>query len=618
MCGFIGAIRFDGGEIPAIPSAASKRIRWRGPDAYEEQSATGRVLASARLAIIDLDPEADQPITSSDGDWMLLFNGEIYNYRELAATYGLGTKANRSDSWTLIELIARRGVMGAHQDLRGMYSFAAWEVRAERLWLVRDPFGIKPVVWTPTQNGVLFGSDPRSLAIWRGAFGLSVGIDSYALAHYLMLGFVPGDATMWSDIRRCSPGTVTSIDRAGIQIAQWHDPFRSETDSPPYTDEVDAALNTAVSRHLVADVEVGAFLSGGLDSSLVASIATHLVKTPLRTYSVGFDSSILFDESPVAAQMARSLGARHKTLRLGVSDFIDLAEGVVEAFPEPHADAASMPTLALSRRARQDVKVVLTGEGGDEMFGGYRRYWALRLSRGVLTRLAAAGPLGALVSRIGGRRVDQIFSASKSSPAVAYARLLTTLHWDLIAASAGPATNGLPAAALRRYESAELANPDANSMRRFELDQHLPESYLEKGDRATMRCGLEARVPFLDVDLARVAARLTNGQLASLGRTKILLRRLALKYLPASVAEAPKRGLRVPLTEWMAAEPSSKWIRQTLSGGAGVRLGVFDQAGLESTLRRLDGFASEEKADGAYRLVMLELWCRQCIDSGAV
>jgi asparagine synthase (glutamine-hydrolysing) len=618
MCGFIGRVRFDGGPIDRVPTGAATRIRWRGPDAYEERTSDGRVLASARLAIIDLNPEADQPLTSSDGAWELIFNGEIYNYRDLAASYGLSAKASRSDSWALLDLIGRIGVVDAHRQLRGMYAFAAWEVNSQRLWLVRDPFGIKPVVWTPMEGGALFGSDPRALAIWRKSLGLDRGIDGYALAHYLMLGYVPGDATIWADIRRCAPGSVTAVDKTGVRVIDWDQGVDDEATSPTDAGEVEAAIRASVDRHLIADVEVGAYLSGGLDSSLLVAMATRAARGPLRTYSVGFDAMSVFDESALAEGMARSVGAVHETLRIGLSDLRQLAEGVVEAFPEPHADAAAMPMLALSKRACQDVKVVLTGEGGDEMFGGYRRYWALPMARGSLMRLAARGRLGELVARLGGRRVGQMVSAANSSPAAAYVRLLTTSHWDAIAASGGTATTALIPRALSRYETRDVAEPGPDSLRRLELDRHLPESYLEKGDRATMRHGLEARVPFLDRDLARVAQRLSNKQLATVGRTKILLRRIAEKHLPQTVTRAPKRGFSVPLAEWMSGSESARWSRDQLLGGVGVQLGVFDQEGLASTVRQLGGFETDEKAETAYKLLILELWCRQCLDSGAL
>jgi asparagine synthase (glutamine-hydrolysing) len=618
VCGFIGAAHFDGRPIEQIPADASERIRWRGPDAYKEQGSHGRIFASARLAIIDLDPEADQPLRSADGAWELIFNGEIYNYRDLANNHGLSEKAHRSDTWALLELVGRIGVVEAHRQLRGMYAFAAWEVNAERLWLARDPFGIKPLTWTPVESGVLFGSDPRSLAIWRKRIGLPLEISTYALTHYLMLGYAPGDATMWSDIHRCSPGSVTVISAAGTNVSSWEEPFRDGLIGAPTADEVETGIRDAVTRHLTADVEVGAFLSGGLDSSLVVTLAARAAGTRLRTYSLGFESRSVFDESGMAEAMARAVGSQHETVRIGSRDLRELVDEAVEAFPEPHADAAALPMLALSKRACQDVKVVLTGEGGDEMFGGYRRYWAFPMARGRLMRFAAHGHVGEFAFRLGGRRLRQMASAANSSGAAAYARMLTMSHWDSIVASGGDAATALVPRVLGRYDTPALANPGPDSLRRLELDRHLPESYLEKGDRATMRFGLEARVPFLDLDLARIALRLSNEQLAKFGRTKILLRQLATRHLPASVTRAPKRGFSVPLAEWMSAEATARWARDALLGGTALQRGVLDHAGLSAVLRNVGAFETDEKAETGYRLLILELWCRQCFDCGAL
>ena len=240
------------------------------------------------------------------------------------------------------------------------------------------------------------------------------------------------------------------------------------------------------------------------------------------------------------------------------------------------------------------------------------------MARGRLVRLAARGRIGEMLSRMGGRRVSQLVSAANSSPAAAYARLLTLSHWSSTTGSGGDATTALEPRVLSRYDTAELANPGAHSLRKLEIDRHLPESYLEKDDRATMRCGLEARVPFLDLDLASVVSRLADTQLAKVGRTKILLRQLAQRHLPKSVTRAPKRGFSVPLSEWMAGHASAQWARDTLQGTSGLQLGVFDRQGLTSALRQLGRFETDQHAEAGYRLLILELWCRQCVETGAL
>lgn len=618
MCGFVGSVDFHQDRAPAILPAAANRIRWRGPDAYREVVHHDRVLAGARLAVIDLDSEADQPIASPDGRWELVFNGEIYNYHELAVEFGLKEKALRSDSWALLQLIERLGVLKVHQRLRGMYAFAAWDVRENRLWLVRDPFGIKPLAWTRTKTGAIFASDPRAVAIIRRSLDLPLRLDEYALSHYLLLGYIPGDATAWEQIMRCEPGSVTSIDAQGTDVTRWETRFAEDIDLNPSTNEVDTAIRSAVKRHLISDVEVGAFLSGGIDSSLLVALARRLTDTPIRTFSVGFDAPSIFDESVQAEATARAFECKHETLRIGLAELQPLAEKVADAFPEPHADAAAMPMLALSERASTHLKVVLTGEGGDEIFGGYRRYWALPLVRNPVFRLAATTPLGDLISAVGGRRAEQLTRAARAAPGVAYAHLLTSAQWGNNELGRLSLSGSSASHAVSRYGVAHLAVPRPRDLRVMELQLHLPESYLEKDDRSTMRYGLEARVPFLDLDLARVAMGLSDNQLATTGRTKILLRKVAQRYLPRSLWSGRKRGFSVPLREWMGSKAVAQWVRGALMEGATVSVGALERDALNRAVRLLGDFDSDQKAEHAYRLLILELWSRQCVADGAL
>ena len=602
MCGFIGSASCRGVQVPEIPEQAAYRIRWRGPDRFEECGSPSHRMASARLAIIDLNPEANQPLMSADGQWELVFNGEIYNYKELALSHGLSDKAQRSDTWTLLELIGLFGVDKARRLLRGMYAFAAWETNVGRLWLARDAFGIKPLAWTETNGLILFGSDPRSLASWRGVLGDSCEVDPYALTHYLMVGYIPGDSSAWAAIHKVAPGTCVEIGADGARMHDW-DPLQADCGTAPSVEEVEAALIDSVALHLVSDVEVGAFLSGGIDSGLIVALARQYSGAPMRTYSLGFDSSDLHDESVTAARVAEMFGCRHTTVRLSASDFRRLAEEVADAYPEPAADAAAMPTLELSRRARTDVKVVLTGEGGDEMFGGYRRYWALPLARGLLARTATAVGVGRFARSFGGRRIRQMADASGGTLEEAYVRFLTQQQWQPLLLTSQLATSGRAAEALSRYRLEGGTRPTGKSLQKLELQRHLPESYLEKTDRATMRHGLEARVPFLDLRLASVAMRIAQSQLTRLGHTKPLLRQVANRHLPKDITHAPKRGFSVPLEAWLRVDSNAHWVRETLLGGEAIHLGLLDPEGLSRAVPTLG-------AEAVYRLLALELWAR--------
>jgi asparagine synthase (glutamine-hydrolysing) len=575
-------------------------------------------MASARLAIIDLDPEANQPLDSADGSWQLVYNGEIYNFRELATSYGLSTRAHRSDTWMLLELIQSIGVTKAREQLRGMYAFAAWEKAAGRLWLARDPFGIKPLAWSRLGSLLLFSSDPRSIASWRRHLEASSPINPYSLTHFLMVGYVPGDATMWSPIDRVEPGTVIALDSDATTFYRW-DPLQNRpSDTDATIDEVDAAVRRSVERHLIADVDVGSFLSGGIDSSLITSIARRDLTASMRTYSVGFCTHEVPDETPEAERMAAILATKHTTLRLSSDRFQDLALAVGEAFPEPHADPAAMPMLALSERARNDVKVVLTGEGGDEMFGGYRRHWAFPLARRNPAQIASKLGLGEALKRLGGRRARQVVDSMGGSAGSGFLSYLTQLHWDRLVPVSAHSSPQVVSDAIARYEPDVEGDPTPQSMRYLELRRHLPETYLEKGDRTTMFHGLEARVPFLDLDLASVALRIKSDMLARPWRTKLLLRKVASRHLPLQTHKAPKRGLTVPLVDWLSQPAASRWTRESLLGGYAAQHGLVEEPALTRLLKDIADVASPGNAEATYRLLCLELWCRSAARDGAL
>jgi asparagine synthase (glutamine-hydrolysing) len=316
--------------------------------------------------------------------------------------------------------------------------------------------------------------------------------------------------------------------------------------------------------------------------------------------------------------MASALKTQHTTLTLRQGDFSGLATSVAEAFPEPHADPAAMPTLALSQKASQDVKVVLTGEGGDEMFGGYRRFWSLPLARSKVGRIASRMGLTAAARGIGGRRLQQVADSAGGTRGAAFLRHLTPLHWDKLTAVSELCTSQMIGRAVDRYELGNVDDTTPESLRYLELRRHLPETYLEKDDRATMRHGLEARVPFLDLDLASVALKLDSRMLARPGKTKILLREIALRHLPAETARAPKRGFAVPLRSWMSPGPTSKWIRESLLDGAAVARRLFDPRALSVVYAALCDLDGAGKPESLYRLLAFELWCRDAAKDGAL
>jgi asparagine synthase (glutamine-hydrolysing) len=433
-----------------------------------------------------------------------------------------------------------------------------------------------------------------------------------------MVGYIPGDATAWSEVDRVEPGAVIALASDDVAVLRW-DPLQYRPPGPAATvDEVDAGLRQSVERHLVADVEIGSFLSGGIDSSLITTIARREFAAPMRTYSVGFCTDEVADETPDAERMAAKLMTKHTSLMLGSDRFQDLASAVGEAFPEPHADPAAMPMLALSERARQDVKVVLTGEGGDEMFGGYRRHWAFPLARGNSAQVARKLGIGSLLRRFGGRRARQVADSMSGSAGSGFLRYLTQLHWDRITPISSVSSPEMVSDVIARYELVGQGRTTTQSMRYLELRRHLPETYLEKDDRTTMYHGLEARVPFLDLELAAVALRVEPYMLARPWRTKLLLRQVASRHLPPETHQAPKRGFAVPLVGWLSPPTTLRWVRESLLDGHAVRRGLLDGPAVSRLFQSIADLGTPGNAEAMYRLLALELWCRSAAQEGAL
>lgn len=605
MCGIAGVFSVNSSR-PAertLGPIAHQRLGWRGPDAAATWENDEVLLAHTRLSVIDVSDEANQPL-SYEGV-TLVFNGEIYNYRALASANRLDERAHRSDSWLLLEMLAHRAPSTVVDDLYGMYAFAAYYHAKSELHLCRDAFGIKPLYWTMHEGCVAFASDPLALVEWRRQVGAPVTFARQAIAHYLLLGYMNRCDPAWEEIFAVDPGQTVVISRGGIEAisshvwASEHALVEAEHD---LLYEVEDALEHSISRHLVADVPVGIFLSGGIDSGLITAFASR--RNPLKTYSVGFSGAGVQDESPMARGTAELFGCEHTSIRLGGSDFPKLAEEVGEAYPQPFGDAAAMPTLALSRRAREDVKVVLSGEGGDEMFGGYRRLWALPLARSI--PLVGVSRLSRLT---GNRRVAQVVLATRGGDGSGYVQMISPVPLNDIRAMA-PGLDREFDVALSKFDTvfSDETMHRSQSMAGHELRHHLPDAYLEKTDRATMRHGLEARVPFLDMEVLRVARRLPPRLFIRRGETKVALRHVARRNLGHAQAYAPKQGFGVPVATWMHYGKNFDWVRDLVRHGALVESGLVEAHPLAALVRRCEQDHKSEAHGFLYLLLAFELW----------
>jgi asparagine synthase (glutamine-hydrolysing) len=632
MCGICGvyeyasSMRVDRQQLARMNAT----LLHRGPD-DEGFFVRDRVgLAMRRLRIIDL-AGGSQPIANEDETISIVFNGEIYNYRELRKDLiRLGHRfRTQSDTEVIVHAYEQFGVQCV-EHLDGMFAFAIYDERipgADRLFLARDPFGKKPLYYADLGETLIFGSeikpileDPR----------VSKEIDFEALHHYLSLLVIPAPWSIFKSIRKLPSGHWMLVDERGPEIKPYWtcEPHSAEVlvSEREAVDEVRRLLFRAVEKRLVADVPLGAFLSGGLDSSLVVAIMSRLSDRPVKTLSVGFEGPKTHNELPFARRLAEHCRTDHTELTLK-PDVVSMVHDLVRYADEPFGISSALPTLLIARAARERLTVVLTGDGGDEMFGGYSHYlwerWASafrrlpRVADSVL--LTAAGTLGrridgragALRSRItrfvsNARRPDASRRLGWGS-AFSHEEKLALYSDDLTHLAAGTTT-----ALLERYVEGARDLEPAAVQNRLDVALWLPDEMLAKVDRMTMGASIEARCPLLDRNLARFLFGLPFRQKVpgSRGRhLKHLLRRVAADLLPAELLERPKQGFNVPLDAWFRGG-ASDFLTDVLSPERIRRRGWFQPEAVQQLVAaHRSGHA--KFSNRLYALFNLELWAQE-------
>jgi asparagine synthase (glutamine-hydrolysing) len=604
MCGIGGIVGLNGSPPDA------ERVRrindalfHRGPDdeGYLLEGPVG--LAMRRLSIIDLTT-GQQPIHNEDKTVSVVFNGEIYNYREL--TRELVRKGHRfsttSDTEVLVHLYEESGERCVDR-LRGMFAFALWDRERQVLFLARDRLGIKPLYYADTPQGFVFASELKAVAQHPE---VSRQVSRSALAAYLQYGYVPEPLSILDGVRKLPPGHTLTVQggRAGRPSRYW-DPGTSFRNAKGPAREEEAAealwahLQSAVSSHLLSDVPVGAFLSGGVDSSTVVAIMAQAAGVPITTFSVGFREA-RYNELPYARRVAQWFGTKHHELLVEPADLAVL-EAVLAGLDEPFADPSTIPTYLVSRLARRHVKVVLSGDGGDELFAGYDRYLVdhrrrhlgllgdLRLGRG-LRALSAGLPEGApgknYLYNLSLPRMERYLDSIALFPARALG--------DFLEAAPGPGAESPFAAALGAGEDLD----PLSRIQDFDLRTYLPGDILTKVDRMSMANSLEARVPLLDHPLVEFACGLPPRLRLRSGETKHLLKRVLRGRLPEEVVNRPKQGFAVPLEVWFAERLPGFFQDQLGDGGRLASVGVRPSA----VRRLLEAFTRSRRPDHCRRL----------------
>lgn len=619
MCGIAGVfLRRPEAEAALLARAAAmgRTLAHRGPDGAGEwaEAEAGVAFTHRRLAIIDLSPGGAQPMASSCGRYVVTYNGEIYNYRALRDELRSCGRAvpGESDTAVLLEACAQWGVAAALARLDAMFAFALWD-RAERvLWLARDHAGIKPLAWTMLADGtVLFGSELRAL---EAAGGWSPEIDAEGVAAYLRLGCVPAPRSVFRGVRKLPPGGLLRIGMDGAkEERRWFDVLALARETAPARltaaeaeAAVDAALADSVRAQLVADVPVGAFLSGGVDSSSVVAAMARAAPGAAHAFTIGFDDPA-YDESADAARIAAALGVRHTVLRATAADALALVEALPRVYDEPFADSSQLPTVLLSRLTRGHVTVALSGDGGDELFGGYRRHvlaarlWP-RLARVPLPlRRALAGAIGAVPPAWWDAMLRPLPRAPRR-PGETLHKLATVLAArDLDAAYARLATSDGEAMA-----QDDLPDDPLTRFRALDAAGYLPDDVLTKVDRASMSVALEVRVPMLAPAMIRLAFSLPPDLLVRADGGKAVLRDALARHVPRPLFEREKTGFSFPVGAWLRG-PLRGWAEGLLASRRLRESGLVDRA-RTGRLWAEHRAGRRDRASALWAVLMLAAW----------
>lgn len=581
MCGITGFWDFKDqlsvSERKTIIQNMAAEIRSRGPDGegvwVDKES--GFTVGHRRLSIIDLSKKASQPMESTCGRFILSYNGEVYNFPELRQELeekGMVFKSH-SDTEVILEACVFYGVKKATEKLIGMFAFALWDKRDKKVYLVRDRLGIKPLYWGIHNHTLFFGSQLKSFRPHPSWHPTS---NAKALSLYFQYKYVPTPFSIYEDIFKLEPGHILTIDASqeakkesfwdlesiAIQATSHRHPHPSLEET---LENLDTLVKDSVKRILISDVPIGCFLSGGIDSSLVAATMQSLSSSPIQTFSIGFERTE-YNEAPQAKRIANFLGTSHHEEILTEKKCLDIIPHLATFYDEPFADSSQIPTYLVSALAKKNVTVVLSGDGGDELFGGYTRYkaahqlWSTLLRLPMDIRSLGASTLSLLppillntlssllpqkLAHAGlPNKVEKLSRILKSPSEKDFYKCLVTQDLDL-------------KKLLVSNSEASLSTPDLGGlsfiehMQYWDMKTYLPDDILVKVDRASMAVGLEARVPFLDHRLVELSWTLPEHFKIHKGETKRILKHLLAKKIPSALFSGPKKGFAVPIAEWL-------------------------------------------------------------------
>jgi asparagine synthase (glutamine-hydrolysing) len=575
VCGIAGFWSFGGGNAEAMRELArtmAGRLAHRGPDddGTWVDHHTGVAFGFRRLSIIDLSPAGAQPMVSDRGRYVIIFNGEIYNHQRLRArleSEGVAPQwRGHSDTEVLLACIDAWGLVRAVSEFIGMFAFALWDTRMRTLSLVRDRAGVKPLYYALTPTSLFFASEVKALAPHPEFDG---SVDPVAAALYGRYRYVPGPRSIYRGVQKLAPGSILTITPSrscdvrtywdAARIAEHQAAHRFEGSADDAASALEQLLSDAVALRMIADVPLGVFLSGGVDSSLVTALMQRQSSRPVRTFTIGFEDPRQ-DEARFGAEVAAHLGAQHEQLYVSADEALRLIPEVARIYGEPFADSSNIPTYLVSRLARQSVTVALSGDGGDELFAGYHRHF---LGRRLQRRVHSVPkflrrPLGHALQTVARSERTRTLGAALivGDPVVTYWQ---DMQLDPLIGANQPLAN---IATGRTRVPARLADP-TEAVMYLDFTTYLPDDILVKVDRASMANSLEVRAPFLDHRVIELAWSLPLEMKIRHDRGKWIERHLLRRYIPDELVDREKQGFGLPLANWLRG-PLRPWAEELL------------------------------------------------------
>ncbi len=571
MCGLAGFISIESSNLKDSLIRMINTLAHRGPDDQDIWLQAGVGLAHRRLSILDLSPDGRQPMLSPSGRYVIVYNGEVYNFQEIRSQLSGIAWRGHSDTEVILAAIETWGLEAALQKFIGMFAFALWDKHTATLHLVRDRLGIKPLYYGWSGKTFLFGSELKALRAWPG---FKESVNRNALALFLRHNYVPAPYSIYDNIYKLPQGhliSITTDDTNPQPKAYWSAQNVIETattfngSSEEAVEELELLLKDAIRLRMIADVPLGAFLSGGIDSSIVVALMQSMSSNPVRTFSIGFNEDG-YNEALHAKEVARHLQTQHTEYYVTANEAMEVIPKLSTIYDEPFAASSQIPMYLVSQLAKQDVTVALSGDGGDELFAGYNRYiWANDIwNKSRRTPRYLRQTIAAIIKSLPPHAWDRffkLFAFKHSLPTDKVYKVANILgsktdndvyrnlvsHWDDVQS----VVLGVQEDNLNNYLNADSLPNFTERMMFIDLMTYLPDEVLAKVDRATMATGLEARVPLLDHRVVEFAWRLPLSLKLKDGQAKYLLRQILYRYVPKQLIERPKMGFSVPIETWL-------------------------------------------------------------------